>query len=442
MDFLLNYLLLLSNFVKKPNSKILRHFYFSFTFKIPSNHLKKRSIKNVFPHYKQSLYLIWKKSEKLKSNYLVKEDILFCQGTNISTTKEYLDNVFGISINGILRSSPPNLLNLFEKILLSFFININLLFSIILYPLSKKYSYFNLSLNGLDIVANSLIVKYIKKNRIKKFLIFSAYERDIPLLCYVLKKLNVETHLFPSANPIKLYYKLVYADKFWFSAPFQIYEAKELMNNWHVKEFGIVPLYDFYKIKKHETGTKYKYKIGIISTGTMIREKMNLSTIDKNLFTAEKVFLQTIKELIDIGYIQKDEILVYLHPKEKRNLEIASNLYHEIFGFKVNFAPIEVPSNQCFDLCEIGIAVMSTAQMERLFGGFKCIYAPLSFYQLNFSDPRLENIIAKNKNELINLINLLSKMTEKEFFEKFNLWEYHYSKFDKLPISLNYKITL
>jgi hypothetical protein len=33
-------------------------------------------------------------------------------------------------------------------------------------------------------------------------------------------------------------------------------------------------------------------------------------------------------------------------------------------------------------------------------------------------------------------------MTEKEFFEEFNLWDYHYSKFDKLPISLNDKISL
>jgi hypothetical protein len=442
MDFLLNYLLLLSSFIKEPNLKILRHFYFSFTFNIPSNHIEKRSIKNIFPYFKQSIHLIWKKSEQLNPKYPIIENILYYELIFFHSTKEYLSNVFGISVNGIFKSSPPNLLNLFEKIILSLFITINLLFSIVLYPLSKRYLYFNLSLNGLDIVANSIVIKYIKKKKIKKLLIFDAYERDIPLLCYILKKLNVETHLFPSANPIKNFYKLVYADKFWFSAPFQIYEAKELMNNWNVKELGIVPLYDFYKIKKYETGTKYKYKIGIISTGTMIREKMNLSTIDKNLFTAEKVFLHTIKELIDIGYIQKDEILIYLHPKEKRNLEIASNLYHEIFGFKINFAPIDIPTNQCFDLCEIGIAVMSTAQMERLFGGFKCIYAPLSIYQLNFSDPRLEKIIAKNKNELINLINLLSKMTEKEFFEEFNLWDYHHTKFDKFPLSLDDKISL
>jgi hypothetical protein len=437
---LLSLVFLRSIFGEKWSRIALNKLFFDFTYRIPLN--LKGKFKSVFVFSKISLKLLWSSADKAQSSFSSEVVYYDYNSNKDSAIRDYFKNVFNEQPEyGVFRDSLPNHLHVFEKIIITLFLVLNSCFSIVFIAIKRNI---NLAFLGLELIENSILLKFLTKNKVKKVLLLSAYERDITLLCYILRMIEIKTELFPSPNPLKLFYKYVYADKIWLSAPFQLNEAKELSVNWSVREYGQIPPFDFQLINKFKTGLTYLYKIGIISSGIAFRKKHGIELGDENDYLAELKLYDIMKRILESGKVKKDEFVIFLHPKEKNKNDTDEivEYYKSIFGFKVNFCPIDTPAIKCFNLCEVAIATISTAQIERLFGGYKSVFASLSSLKSPFSDERLQKISANSYEELISLVDNVLGKSEEDFFKDYNLEDYHYSKFKNLPMNSVYSFSV
>lgn len=416
---------------------ILKKTILGFSYRVPEK--LKISYRLIPKFFLKSIALIWVK-RKFNDKIFESSIIYDTDKITIANTTDYFKETFFRPPQTIVfRNTLPNLLNFWEKLLLSLWSLTNSFFSLCILLLFRSNSN---SVFTLELIENALLFKLIKQKNISRIFILSSFEKDILFLCNFLTEKGAEIHLFPSSNPIELFYKYVQADKFWFSSPFQILEAKKLKKNWIVKEFGFVPPYDFQYIKKFNKGILFPYKIGIISSGMGFRKELGFLLGDEKEYLAETLLYETISSMVLNKAILKEELVIFLHPKEKNKSHFnqLKNFYSKKLGFLPNFGPIDKPARECFHLAEVSIATISTAQIERLFGGYKSIFAPLSALDNPFSDDRIQRISAESKPKLENLLEQVLSLSEAEFFENYNLEDYHYSKFNRLPFSLNENI--
>jgi hypothetical protein len=291
----------------------------------------------------------------------------------------------------------------------------------------------------LELTEDQLLSGTLARYGCKEFRIFSAFEKDIMFLSYFLQKYHgIKVALMPSSNPISTLYRSVICDTFVFSAPFQKKEYEVLKGNWVINRTELWPPYGFNSIKLNKDSSLPPHNaIGLLSSGMALREHLrHPSEYSKNDFLAEKDLVEGLKKYSE--ETGNTSIVVYLHPlekSEKKHLEFSLNYYKSMFGPNVRFAPFHQPSKACFDLCSIGISVYSSTQTERLFGGYKTLFAPMGYLPNFFSDERLDRISAQNYEQLKNLIESLKKMSETEFFEHYDLREYKWDFFN-IPVNL------
>jgi hypothetical protein len=303
----------------------------------------------------------------------------------------------------------------------------------IVFPLSWfRKDKAKVSLIMLELTEDQLLSSTLKKYGCREILIFSAFEKDIMLLSYFLQKyLKIKVSLTPSSNPISTMYPNVICDTFIFTAPYQKKEYEKLKDNWVVGRTELWPPYAFNAIKINREGHTPPYRIGLISSGMALREHLqHPSEYSKDDFLAEKLLVDGLKRY---GAESGDSnIIIYLHPLEKSetaHLDFSTNYYRGVFGPNVRFAPFDKPSKASFDLCSIGISVYSSTQAERLFGGYKTVFAPMGYLANFFSDERLDGISVQNYNELRAMFEKLNGMDDDEFFRAYGLGEYRWDSF-------------
>lgn len=97
-------------------------------------------------------------------------------------------------------------------------------------------------------------------------------------------------------------------------------------------------------------------------------------------------------------------MLIYLHPKEKKHLAQAKAIYSESLNVQFEFADVGWPSRELFDLCELTVSEFSSSQFERLFGGFKTVFATMGEMNDHFVDKSIDTIFANTYLELEQLL--------------------------------------
>lgn len=245
------------------------------------------------------------------------------------------------------------------------------------------------------------------KYDVKNISLFSAFEKDVLFLSYYLsKELNLHVKIIPSSNPISMFYKKVFCDTFVFTAPFQKKEYEILKDNWSVKEFENWPPFGSDKVLINNVDTEIREKvIGFISSGLELRRFLKFTSFNDNEYLAEIHLIEFLNKFIteNLDY----SLIIYLHPLEKstnENLEFVTKFYKESFTQSVRFAPINTPTKQSFNLCNIGVSGFSSAQMERLWAGHKTLFAPFHYLSNYFNDIVLDSISGTSDLELEKLI--------------------------------------
>jgi hypothetical protein len=336
-------------------------------------------------------------------------------------------NAIGINkIGFIFREELSNNLTVIEKIFHLFFL---FLVSAVVYPLALvSHDKARPGLILLELTECQLIIKQIIQKKCQKLLVLSAYEKDISFLSYYLEKIDVKVILLPSNNPLYHFYKFVVCDTIVFAAPFHLKQYEELKQNWYIKKTDMWAPYGFQSIRtENQYPVIKKNTVGMVSSGLALRKHLgHLATNDDMDYVAETKLTDCLR-----SYQRSHpevKIIVYLHPIEKRNaahLKFSQSYYRGKFGSDVEFAPIDSPSKQWFHLCDVAIAGLSSTQMERLFGGYKTLFAPFGLLGDYFSDKRLDAVSIQTEFNFNKLVESVLSMTEKEFFKNYDLEDYH-----------------
>lgn len=307
-------------------------------------------------------------------------------------------------------------------------------FASILVPLSLVHPRRgSLALNLLETLECANLVRILKRAGVRKVYYFCAFNKDANFCSLRLRESGIYSHVVPSSNPIKNFYRTLIADGFSFTAPYQRKEYDGLKENWRVREFFDWPVFRFEIIQRQldQYGIPPKNSLGFISSGIWRRIERGDKALGIGEYESELTLIDTLKDFLR----QHPEMAfsVFLHPVEKSDETLfhrAMEHYRKEFGRKdIGFFPREIPTYLLFDRVDVSIAAYSSTNLERLYAGFKTLYAPIGIREDYYSGDSLENIAAFRKEEVSSLILREMPNEAAQFFDKNGLWAYHYSRY-------------
>jgi hypothetical protein len=423
--------LLLSLSGSKKERMVIDDLFNKFSYRY--THVERRSFLTPFRYLKLSLLLLTRTKkneiESQSSSFVFDIEKRFLEGD-----KDYLTNINDQKYAFVFKNELANELNFMQKTWYA--LQLLLLFVFILPASWVRSNKANLSLILLELTEALLLARMLKKYNCEEIIMFSAFEKDTMFISLFLEyALGIRVSLIPSSNPLSTLYKNVICHTFIFTAPFQKIEYRLLKDNWFISATELWPPYGFNSIQLNDPSSKSQdhLSIGFVSSGMALREHLgHPSEYSDKDFLAEKKLVFGLKKMLD--EIAGTTLLIYLHPLEKsnsENLEFSKTYYMNIFGTEVKFAPLAVFSKASFNLCSIAISVYSSTQIERLYGGYKTLFAPMGCLENFFSDNRLSSISVQSQEGLIQMLKKVLPMTDEDFFENYNLMDYRWDTYKK-----------
>ena len=284
---------------------------------------------------------------------------------------------------------------------------------------------------------NHSIAQQLKFQHCHKVYLFGGYENDSPFTGLCFKTMKIKMVMVPSPNPIRNFYQQTIADGFVFTADFQQVEYEKYQAEWWVEEFESWPFPGFNKLstyfKNIENANKGTNRLAFMSRGMWKRAEQGLHSqndnkdldYEMNCMSALKSFLQNRNEL---------ELLICPHPIEKQtseDWEKTKEYYQSFFGsLKLVFPESRsVNSYQLFEMAEVSVASVSSVNIERLFCGYKTLYAPIGAEVEFFGHSALDQVVARSETELHLLLEKAFACSDDEFFSSFQLAAYHHRAF-------------
>lgn len=286
------------------------------------------------------------------------------------------------------------------------------------------------------------IFSAISKNKIQHFYDFFNYESGSSFLNILLTKKGIKNYFITSPTPLYEVYSDCVCDTFLSTSPYHSDEIEykkkhpEYPMNFICNNIVHWPYNEFDDKLELNTGTysENKKKIGLYVSGVWWRNKEQHQQFADGFFESEFALLEDMKKFIQLH--PDFQLWLFLHPRERRTeeqLKEALAFYHSVFQ-EVSFKLMDFskPTKSQFSLCDISISVSSNTTYERLYGGFKSIFAPYKLPLFPHKGNALEFICARNYNMLEEKILQFDAMSDDEFFNDTGLKKYHhkYCRFD------------
>ena len=417
----------LSLFGSKKEGLIINDLFYKFSYRYTKP--ESLSFASSFRYFRRSVLLLVKRNNRVekafdKASYVYDNKLSF---ENVD--KDYLKFNGVEKVGFISRDSLPNELNTFGA--LGLILQLLVLFGFLL-PfslLSKDKAKSSLIL--LELTENLLLAKALKNLMCKEVYVFSAFEKDTMFASYLLEQNGIKVYLVPSSNPISNYYKHVICHSFIFTAPFQLKEFEGLKENWFVKEKRSWKPFESHMVKLNKGRNVPPYKIGFVSSAMFLRAEMDHNNPSgNNDFEAEMALIEGLKMYLSK---RKHSLIIYLHPFEKsskENQQTAISFYEKQFGNQIAFAPCHELSKLHFNMCSLAVSGFSSAQIERLYGGYKVLFAPMGHMKNYFSDERLDAISAQSYNDLELKLDKILLMPDDTYFDFYRLQDYHWNSYE------------
>lgn len=308
----------------------------------------------------------------------------------------------------------------------------------LMFPFFLTVSFFSkrkstLSLLMLQWAENNLICQVYGNSKVHRVYLFGGYENDQCLTGLYFDTIGVQLVVVPSPNPIKNFYRQVIAHSFVFTSPFQRVEFDSLKSEWLIRDSEDWPIPEVKKLLpfiKKDNGVVSR--IAFMSRGIWLRKLRGIHAQNNNRdFEYEEGCMSVLRDFLKLH--PQYELLLLPHPMERVNDEFWQNTqdyYNTYFdGIRVVYPKdATVPSYQMFDEAQLAIASISSVNIERLFCGYKTLYAPIGAEHDFFSGSSLDNIVARTPEKLMDLLNRSVTMTDDEFFQSFDLEAYRHGK--------------
>jgi len=313
---------------------------------------------------------------------------------------------------------------------------LSIIFPILLiFNLFAKKRKATLSILLLEYLEWIAISELIDKHSINYLYYFCAYENDSNMIAHILKKQEVYINKIPSSNPLKNFYKYLVCDELSTTASFQKQEVKALSVNWDVNTISHYPIDSYHfltnYLNKNLEETK-QFKLGFISSGIWLRQQKGDTPLGIGDQESELDLMDILKRYIQSRNIK--DLIILLHPIEKKEDSIykqAKKHYREFFELPtIQYPDKNQSSFEYFDRIDTTIAAYSSTNLQRLFCGYKTLYAPTKFTNNIYTGFDMETIVGYNEKQIIQLLDNTLKMNDELFFSNYKIERYHYKSYN------------
>jgi hypothetical protein len=307
--------------------------------------------------------------------------------------------------------------NAIEKFLFHLFC---LQISLICFFTKKKRA--NRALLIRQCIEMACLLQWVKKEKINHVSFFNPYEIDSNILSLMFQKLDIQTTFIPSIVPLFVHNHHLVCDNLVVTSPYQEEEIQNLFSQIicykNLLRWPAETLFDTPECKSPVDNKK----IAFYSHGQWLRN--TLSRADNGL-AAEDSETKILSWLKHGAENKMWEVVIYLHPLEKKQLEKTENYYQTLFNsIPFYWGEKNKSSSHFFHLENFGIGTLSTVIFERLLSGRKTLLHPYQQQNFPLAQSTLNNICFSSYEELEKLWNQYSEKKDLVFFDELNLTNY------------------
>ena len=359
------------------------------------------------------------------------EESIYCQTTSQEAQfSNYLNAITGREFKAIVyRDYSPHEMGWSSRFVLLLFV---VFLSVLLFICSLFAKHRSrLGLLILQWVENVLLFNICRSWGVQKLYFFGGYENDSCFTGLMARAMGVHLVTIPSANPIRNFYQQVVTDTFVITADFQNTEFNKYKHEWlccHIEQW---PFIEFSKLAPFVKGdgNTVKKSIGFLSRGAWLRKKRAVHAQNNNKdFEYEERCMNALREFLKSH--SEYTLVVLPHPMECHKPELkqeAIAYYNDYFaGLKVVFYDKGLKSYQCFSDVDVTVTAISSANIERLYCGYKAMFAPLGAEMEFFSGSTLDNIVCRSEGSFDALLSDILSRSEEDYFNHYQLQPYRF----------------
>ncbi|RME51575.1 MAG: hypothetical protein D6795_08130 [Deltaproteobacteria bacterium] len=240
-----------------------------------------------------------------------------------------------------------------------------------------------------------------------------------------------------SETPLSFHYPFLVADEFTLSSAYHL-EEKEALSGGHFVDRYLfwTPTKIFDVLERYLSGDSLsppRFEVGFVSSGIWLRRRMGQKEAVPGYFASEEALLEALRDYLEGRNIR---LKIYLHPLERRNPDHyreAVAYYRDFFGdFPVEVGDGETNTREHFEEVDICVAAASTTLIERLFFGFKALYAPFFIPTFPLPGTTLARISAKDRETFFKLLDRWIGVPAQTFFAENALEKFHHTHFGRI----------
>jgi hypothetical protein len=283
----------------------------------------------------------------------------------------------------------------------------------------------------LQWIENVLLFNVCFRWGVQKLYFFGGYENDSCFTGLLARSMKVHLVTVPSANPIRNFYQQVVTDTFVITADFQNTEYDKYHHQWLCSHIEQWPFIEFPKLTPFTKGEKStdKLAIGFLSRGAWLRKKRAVHAQNNNRdFEYEERCMNALRSFLKSH--SSYTLVILPHPMECHRPELkqeAIQYYNDYYaGLKVVFYDKGLKSYQCFSDVDVTVTAISSANIERLYCGYKAMFAPLGAEMEFFSGSSLDNIVCRIEEDFDKMLSDILSKNEEEFFQHYQLQPYRF----------------
>ena len=307
--------------------------------------------------------------------------------------------------------------NAIEKLLFHLFC---LQITLICFFTKKKRS--NRALLIRECIEMACLLQWVKKEKISHVSFFNPYEIDSNILSLMFQELDIQTTFIPSIVPLFVHNHHLVCDELVVTSPYQEEEiVQSFASSIQFKNLLRWPAETLFNVPTKKAIGPNK-RVAFYSHGQWLRNALDRA--DNGLFAedSEKQILQWLKKGVD----QKLwEVVIYLHPLEKKHIHKTEDYYLEFFeSTAFAWGNRTKSSAHFFHQESFGIGTLSTVIFERLLAGHKTLLHRNLEDGFPIPKSTLNNICFHSWNELENFWNQFGTKDNEYFFDALSLVDY------------------
>ncbi|MCB9233653.1 MAG: hypothetical protein H6581_18495 [Bacteroidia bacterium] len=274
-----------------------------------------------------------------------------------------------------------------------------------------------------EILSLAALLKILERDQIRTVYSFFIFRGFSNLEALVLKKKGITINKVTSLTPLAFHNHSTIADKLIVNTHYQIEEIPHFQHSLlvnAVEHWG--PEQSLLWKEKYHAEAEFEppvAQIGYYSSGHWLRKKNQHLGTGRGDLESDETLQQYLKEYLLARPGLK--LAIFTHPMEKVTPGIRAEAeahYRKIFkGIDLEVMPAEMSTMGNLEYVDVAVGVISSALAERLYFGFKAIFAPFSLNVFPLTGTSIVPIAPREKQEFFNLLDRSLEQTRAEFFQ-------------------------